>query len=226
MFYIVLLLLALVAPNAFSHPGFQDACGGHRDAQAGNYHVHNMERMEACVSRREATAGMIEYRYLPWVPEGWRDSSLNWTIEDHWVRAYVLRVIDGDTIEIRIPESRDDAESVTTVRLIGIDTPETRDPGRGPACYGTEASSATRALLVGREVYLEFDVEPEDRFGRLLAYVYLPDGTFVNARLVEMGYARELHYEPNVKHYSTLFLLQELARLQGLGQWGWCTVSP
>ncbi len=90
----------------------------------------------------------------------------------------VVRVIDGDTIEVCCVFG--DREKV---RYIGINTPETHHPMRGVEPYGMEASEANRKLVDGKTVRLEFDVQEQDRYGRLLAYIYLEDGTFVDAWL-------------------------------------------
>ncbi len=112
----------------------------------------------------------------------------------------VVRVIDGDTIQVCCVFG-----DRVKVRYIGVDTPETHHPMRGVEPYGKEAAEANRKLVDGKTVRLEFDVEQRDRYGRLLAYVYLEDGTFVNAWLVENGYAMVMTVPPNVKHQG-LFL--------------------
>jgi len=81
----------------------------------------------------------------------------------------VARVVDGDTVRVVINGQEE------AIRLIGVDTPETVHPTRGEEPYGREASDFTKGLLEGRSVYLEFDVEERDRFGRLLAYLYIDD---------------------------------------------------
>src|SRR5919106_2430176 len=91
--------------------------------------------------------------------------------------ALVTRVVDGDTVEVRIAGGRDE------VRYIGIDTPETVKPGEPVQCFGHRASAANRRLVEGRRVRLVFDRERRDVYGRLLAYVYVR-GRFVNAELV------------------------------------------
>ncbi len=105
------------------------------------------------------------------------------------------------------------------VRYIGVDTPETHHPMRGVEPYGMEAAEANRKLVDGKTVRLEFDVEQRDRYGRLLAYVYLEDGTFVNAWLVENGYAMVMTIPPNVKHQALFLKLQREAREAGRGLW-------
>ncbi len=112
----------------------------------------------------------------------------------------VVRVIDGDTIQVCCVFG-----DRVKVRYIGVDTPETHHPMRGVEPYGMEAAEANRKLVDGETVRLGFDVQQRDRYGRLLAYVYLEDGTFVNAWLVENGDAMVMTIPPNVKHQD-LFL--------------------
>jgi len=127
----------------------------------------------------------------------------------------VERVVDGDTVIVR---SGGDEERV---RLLGIDTPETVDPDRPVGCFGPQASAYTKHLLTGRSVSLVYDRELHDRYDRLLAYVYLR-GVFVNARLVELGYARTLSIPPNTAHASELAGLERQAAIAGRGLWGAC----
>jgi micrococcal nuclease len=143
-----------------------------------------------------------------------------------WVRASsgppiaagtVVRVVDGDTVIVRGPGG-----STEDVRLIGIDTPETVDPRRPVGCFGPEASAYAKHLLTGRRVLLRYDRELHDRYGRLLAYVYLR-GKFVNAALVELGYARTMSIPPNTAHAGELASLERRAALDGRGLWGACS---
>jgi len=119
----------------------------------------------------------------------------------------VVRVIDGDTIQVCCVFG--DREKVL---YIGINTPETKHPTKGVEHFGKEASEANRKLVDGKTVSLEFDVEQRDRYGRLLAYVFLKDGTFVNAWLVEHGYAQVMTVPPNVKYQEVFLKLQREAR--------------
>jgi len=135
----------------------------------------------------------------------------------------VVKVIDGDTLKL---------ENGQRLRLIGIDTPEmhqsnklyrdaqrSRQDIRTIQELGRQAYLFTKNLAEGRRVRLEFDVEKEDKYGRLLAYVYLPDGTFLNAKIIEEGYATPLTIPPNVK-YAQLFLnLYRQARENKRGLW-------
>jgi len=127
----------------------------------------------------------------------------------------VERVVDGDTVIVRADGG------VLRVRLLGIDTPETVDPDRPVGCFGPEASAYTKHLLTGRSVTLVYDRELHDRYGRLLAYVYLR-GRFVNASLIELGYARTLSVPPNTAHAAELASLERRAALDGRGLWGAC----
>ncbi len=128
--------------------------------------------------------------------------------------AQVVRVIDGDTIQVCCIFG--DREKV---RYIGVDTPETHHPMKGIEPFGKEASEANRKLVDGKTVRLEFDVQQVDRYKRLLAYVYLEDDTFVNAWLVEHGYAQVMTVPPNVKHQALFLKLQREAREASRGLW-------
>lgn len=129
--------------------------------------------------------------------------------------AQVVRVVDGDTIDVVIEGQR------YRVRYIGIDTPESVDPRRPVECFGREASQRNKELVEGKTVYLEKDVSETDRYGRLLRYVWA-DGEMVNARLVEEGYATVSTYPPDVKHAELLARLQAEAQEAGRGLWGAC----
>lgn len=131
--------------------------------------------------------------------------------------ATVVRVIDGDTIEVDLT-----AGGIATVRLIGVDTPETVAPGQPVGCYGREASAFTKQLLEGQPVYLEKDVSETDRYGRLLRYVHLTDGRMVNEVLVTEGYAQVSTYPPDVKYQERFLTAQAAARDAGRGLWGAC----
>jgi micrococcal nuclease len=124
----------------------------------------------------------------------------------------VSRVVDGDTIEVSPAIG-----GVADVRLIGMDTPETYG---GTEPYGEEASAFTTRRLEGRQVALEFDVERIDPYGRVLAYVWLPDGTMFNETLVSEGYATVATYPPNVKYVERFQAAQREARAAGRGLWG------
>jgi micrococcal nuclease len=129
--------------------------------------------------------------------------------------AYVSRVVDGDTVEVRLDGETED------VRYIGVDTPETVKPGAPVDCFGPQASSFNHALVEGRRVRLVFGAERRDHYGRLLAYVYLGD-RFVNAELVRRGLARTLTIPPNDRFAEQLKRLEIAAARAGRGLWGAC----
>ncbi len=130
-------------------------------------------------------------------------------------RAQVSRVIDGDTIEVRVGGREDD------VRYIGIDTPETVKPGTPVQCFGPQAHEFNQRLVGGRTVRLVFDRERRDVYGRLLAYVWLGP-RMVNAELVRRGFARTLTIPPNDAHAGLFHRLAAAAGRAGRGLWGDC----
>jgi len=137
--------------------------------------------------------------------------------------APVLRVVDGDTIHVLV-EGRD-----TTVRLLGIDTPETVKPNSPVECFGPEASAFTTSILDGQRVTLEFDDSQDrlDRYGRTLAFVWVPVPTggldLVNRDLVAGGYAYQRQYGPRpVSWQPELMAAQQQARDSKAGLWGAC----
>ena len=130
--------------------------------------------------------------------------------------ATVKAVIDGDTIELRIGTSSE------TVRLLGIDTPETVHPTKPVECFGPEASARTKELLPrGTKVRIARDSEARDHFGRLLLYVYLGD-RMINEVLLGEGFARPLSIEPNTAHAKQFEHLSGEARASNAGLWGAC----
>jgi micrococcal nuclease len=124
----------------------------------------------------------------------------------------VVRVVDGDTIHVRL------GERVEKVRYIGVNTPEIRHPTRGEESGGRQAAEVNRRLVGGRHVRLELDVQARDRHGRLLAYVWVGD-LMVNAELVRLGYAQVITVPPNLKHHELLVKLQREARDAARGLW-------
>jgi micrococcal nuclease len=127
----------------------------------------------------------------------------------------VSKVIDGDTLDVV-------QNGVTKrVRLIGINTPETLDPRKPVECFGHEASNFSKHIATGKEVKLQADPTQDtmDKYGRLLAYVYLPDGTLLNKKLVEEGYAYEYTYKFPYAHQQEFKTAEQNARNQKLGLW-------
>jgi micrococcal nuclease len=113
----------------------------------------------------------------------------------------VTRVVDGDTIKISM-EGKDE-----TIRLLGVDTPELVDPRKPVQCFAKAASEETKKLLNGMSVSLEVDPTQgeRDKYGRLLAYVLLPDGTNISEYLIRNGFAHEYTFENNPHRYQTQF---------------------
>lgn len=126
----------------------------------------------------------------------------------------VKRVIDGDTIEMGSGEK---------VRYIGVNTPESVDPRKGVECFGKEASQFNRELVEGKVVRLERDISDRDRYGRLLRFVYLEDGTFVNELLVREGYASVSTYPPDVTKKNFFLSAENEARKAEKGLWNKAT---
>jgi micrococcal nuclease len=133
--------------------------------------------------------------------------------------ATVVRVVDGDTVQIDIDGRRE------KLRLIGIDTPETVKPDTPVQCYGPEASAFTKQLLPeGTAVRIVRDVEARDDYGRLLGYVYrADDGLFVNLEIVAQGYAALLTFPPNVAHVDEFVAAARAAERENLGLWSACS---
>jgi len=127
-------------------------------------------------------------------------------------------VVDGDTIDIAI------GGKTERVRLIGINTPETKHPTKGVECYGPEASAYTEQLLPkGTKLRVERDVEARDKYGRLLLYVYIANSkVFVNMDLVMNGYARPMVFEPNTAHKADFAQAATQAELRNVGLWQAC----
>ena len=134
----------------------------------------------------------------------------------------VVQIVDGDTVDIRI------GGRVERVRLIGVDTPETKKPGVPIECFGPEATRRLTELLPpGSEVVVERDVEPRDDYGRLLLYVHrFPDGLFVNADLVRRGFARPLSIPPNTTFTREFSEIAHRAETEKIGLWKACSVTP
>lgn len=128
------------------------------------------------------------------------------------LEGHVVRIVDGDTIHVRV------GERVEKVRYIGVNTPEVHHPRKGEEPGGRQAATINRALVEARDVRLETDVQTRDRYGRLLAYVWVGE-TMINAELVRRGYAQVMTIPPNVRHQRLLLGLQREARDAGRGLW-------
>ena len=179
---------------------------------------------EMAATRRWASAALASAVLLAGCSRGGSDSGGEPGTEpsgEHGAfaaNAAVESVIDGDTIEVSMGSGSE------TVRLVGIDTPETVDPNRPEQCYGAEASDYLKSLLpAGTPVTLVLDIEARDSFGRLLAYVMRSgDEMFVNWEMVASGHASALFIEPNRFYEGALSAAETRARSTGLGLWGAC----
>jgi micrococcal nuclease len=130
----------------------------------------------------------------------------------------VIRVVDGDTLVLDPNEK---------VRLIGVDTPETVHPKKVVECFGREAGEFMKKLVSGKKVRLEFDeantfVSHKDRYGRTLGYVFLEDGTLLNAEIIRQGYGHAYTRFP-FRYLEEFRSLERRAREQGLGLWADCS---
>lgn len=125
----------------------------------------------------------------------------------------VTRVVDGDTFYASLDGNE------LKFRFIGIDTPEFSHFGRPEETYAAEATAFLYDLINGKEVVIEYDVQAKDRYNRHLVYVYLKDGTFLNADIMQKGWAQLMTIPPNVKHVDLFKALQKKARKQEIGIW-------
>jgi micrococcal nuclease len=130
----------------------------------------------------------------------------------------VLKVIDGDTVDIDIKGNTE------RVRLIGVNTPETKHPTKPIECFGPEASAyLTQLLPKGTHVRIERDIEARDRYGRMLLYLYREsDNLFINLDLVSHGYGTPMSIEPNTFHRNDFVHAAALAETTNEGLWKAC----
>jgi endonuclease YncB( thermonuclease family) len=128
----------------------------------------------------------------------------------------VVRAVDGDTLEVAI-----DGDSTETVRLIGVDTPETVKPDTPVQCFGPQASAFEHRTVEGHRVRLLTGVEPRDYYGRLLAYVWL-EGRFLETELLRRGLARTLTFHPNDRFAPEFEGIAQKAARRGKGLWNAC----
>jgi micrococcal nuclease len=127
----------------------------------------------------------------------------------------VTKVVDGDTIAVNMNGKN------TTIRLIGLDTPETVDPRKPVQCFGVQASDKAKEVLNGKSVRLEMDASQGDldKYGRLLAYVFLEDGTFFNQLMISEGFGHEYIYNLPYKYQKEFKAAERTAREGKKGLW-------
>ena len=140
-----------------------------------------------------------------------------------FVQAVIVRAVDGDTAVVKVDGQE------RRVRFLGVDTPETVHPNKPVQFFGKEASNFTKESLNGRRVWLEYDANPQDRYGRHLAYIWLNNPKTINetsirenmfnAKLLLGGYAKVMIIKPNKRYESEFKKFQEEARNKKLGVW-------
>lgn len=140
------------------------------------------------------------------------EASESTKLEDSYL---VTRIVDGDTIKVLMDGT------IKTIRLIGVDTPETVDPRKPVECFGVEASKKMSELLLNQKVVLEDDPSQgdKDKYRRLLRYVFLTDGTLVNEILIQKGFAYEYTYDLPYKYQSEFKTAQQSAQQNKRGLW-------
>ncbi|MBQ6775276.1 MAG: thermonuclease family protein [Synergistaceae bacterium] len=205
---VLVLAIALavsLASVALAHPGKLDANGGHFDKETGEYHYHKGPNALQSLEIRRNTV----------------------------YKAKIERVVDGDTAIVSFVFDDGSKYTKERVRFIGVNTPETVHPNKPVEYYGKEASNFTKKELTDKTVWLQTDVEVKDRYGRMLAYVWMSEPTkddldnedairenMFNAKLLLDGYAQLMTVQPNSR-YSNLFVhFQREARQENRGLWG------
>jgi len=134
--------------------------------------------------------------------------TLSWIGEERWVT--VSKIYDGDTFKTRRGEK---------IRLLGLNTPETRHGDEPGQPGGKQAKAALKKLILGKQVRLRFDKEKKDRYKRTLAQVWMRDGLWINGWLLRQGYAHLYTFEPNSRWAKKLLQEERIARSQKLGIW-------
>ena len=202
---LAVFLVLVCASVAAAHPGKLDANGGHYDKATGEYHYHKgPNALESLEIRRNTV-----------------------------YKAKVERVIDGDTMVVSFVFDDGSKYLKERVRMLGVDTPETVHPKKPVQYYGKEASDFTKKSLDGKTVWLQTDVNPKDRYDRMLAYVWLREPKakdledekairkhMYNARLLLDGYGQLMTIQPNSKYADMFVHFQREAREANKGLWG------
>jgi len=135
------------------------------------------------------------------------------------LKAKVIGHVDGDTVRVGISNPPKNLSAVETIRLLGVDTPETVHPNQAVQQFGKEASDYTMNKLLDRDVYLAFDWDLRDRYNRLLAYIYTESGQCFNAVLIQEGFGHAYLQYP-FQFMEEFKALEGEARRQGRGLWG------
>ena len=203
--FLAVMLVLVFASMSLAHPGRLDAQGGHTNKETGEYHYHKgPNALESMEIRRNQI-----------------------------YRAKIDRVVDGDTAIVSFMPEDGSKYLKERVRFLGVDTPETVHPNKPVQYYGKEASDFTKAQLTDKIVWLQTDVNPKDRYDRMLAYVWLTEPTekdlddeaairanMYNARLLLDGYAQLMTIQPNSRYANLFVHFQREAREANKGLWG------
>lgn len=203
---IYLFILFVCVTQVFAHSGGLDSTGGHYNRKTDVYHCHRCP----CGCPDEVNKSVSPSTSMRERPKS--STTTDKSISQPSTTEFQLctKVIDGDTIIL---------DGTEKVRLIGIDTPETKHPKKPVEYFGKEATAFTKRMVEGKKVRLEYDQQRIDKYGRTLAYIYLEDGTFLNAEIIKQGYG--FAYTKFPFKYLTEFREHEkMAREQNKGLWG------
>lgn len=217
---VIAAALLAAATCAGAHPGGLDASGGHYNRKTGEYHSHRATGSSSTRATPRRTPTAPRATYQPHAPVYSAGSSATWqtpvaqpaprpNAANAVTSTVCVRVVDGDTIVLASGE---------TVRLIGVDTPETVDPRKPVQHFGAEASAFTKRVAEGTTITLEFDQQRTDRYGRYLAYVYLPDGLCLNELIIIQGFGTAYTNYP-FRYMEHFRACERYAREQGRGLW-------
>ena len=204
-FILSAILVLAMTLTASAHPGKLDKNGGHIDKETGEYHYHEGPNALESLELRRNTI----------------------------YKAKVERVVDGDTMIVSFVFDDGSKYLKERVRFLGVDTPETVHPNKPVQYYGKEASDFTKSQLTDKTVWLQTDVNPKDRYDRMLAYVWLKEPTakdlddeasirknMYNARLLLDGYAQLMTIQPNSRYANLFVHFQREASQENKGLWG------
>lgn len=162
-----------------------------------------------------AMLGLYTRAYPSPIPAGTFSSTTSSVSPEHSQWYEVSRVVDGDTLVLLMQNKK------TTVRLIGLDTPEVVDPRKPVQCFGREASAYMKQLVAGKQVRIEKDASQGeyDKYNRLLVYVFLPDGTNINEYMIAQGYGHEYTYRFPYTYQAAFKQAETEAREAQRGLW-------